>query len=95
MFLKVPLSDNTKQLITDLVFAEATEFIVAPAVFFHPFAGLKFLVAPGLVFIEDHEEDAHNEVNHMHSAPLLAEVEDDHGDVSSGLEEVHEGYREF
>ena len=68
-------------LITDLVFAEATEFIVAPAVFFHPFAGLKFLVAPGLVFIEDHEEeDAHNEVSHMHSAPLLAEVEDDHNE---------------
>ena len=44
--------------LADLVFAEATEFIVAPAVFFHPFAGLKFLVAPGLVFIEDHEEDA-------------------------------------
>ena len=24
-----------------------------------------------------------------------AEVEDDHGDVSSGLEEVYEGYHEF
>ena len=35
-------------MITDLVLAEATEFIVAPAVFLHPFAGLKFAVALGL-----------------------------------------------
>ena len=38
-----------KNLITDLVFTEATEFIVAPAVFLHPLAGLKFAVAPGFI----------------------------------------------
>ena len=47
---RLPLLDHGMGLgmIIDLVLAEATEFIVASAVFLHPFAGLKFAVAPGL-----------------------------------------------
>ena len=63
-------------MITDLVLAEATEFIVAPAVFLHPLAGLKFAVAPGLIFTKDIETSTKGDG--IHGAPFLAKSEGNH-----------------
>ena len=63
-------------MITDLVFTEATEFIVAPAVFLHPLAGLKFAVAPGFIFTKDIETSTKGDG--IHGAPFLAKSEENH-----------------
>ena len=55
-------------MITDLVFTEATEFIVAPAVFLHPLAGL--------IFTKDREISTKGDG--IHGAPFLAQSEENH-----------------
>ena len=55
-------------MITDLVFTEATEFIVAPAVFLHPLAGL--------IFTKDIEISTKGDG--IHGAPFLAQSEENH-----------------
>ena len=78
---RLPLLDHGMGLgmITDLVLAEATEFIVAPAVFLHPFAGLKFAVAPGLIFIQDHTgTETTTAGDGVQGAPFLAKSEGNH-----------------